>query len=170
MTRFTLIAITAAVVAYHAVTTAASASPITYELEGVTAKFVDNTETDVFTGTFTYDASTTTLSSVSITVSGPVDPGVFNIPGNRPLPFSYQIQFSDSSYTWIMSFEDTLNVSPDLLSTVFECTNGVDCPNGSAGSPLTNGVTGAAVVPEPASLTLLLSALVGLGAVRRKRT
>jgi hypothetical protein len=169
MTRLTLIAIMAAVVAYQATTNSASASPITYDLVGVTAAFADNTETDYFSGTFTYDASTAVLSAVSITVSGPVDAGFFTTAGNRALPFNNQIQFSDSSYTWIMSFWNTsfslpvvpLDVSPDQLSAVYNSDN-----------ILTNGVTGAAVAtPLPAALPLLATGIGAMGLLgwRRKR-
>jgi hypothetical protein len=76
-----LTALAIAATAYLAAPTSATASPIAYTLSGVTATYFDNLtqtfNTDTFTGGFTFDASTTTETNVSITADGPVDPGTY---------------------------------------------------------------------------------------------
>ena len=165
MNKIMLIAFVAAIVAYQATTTSASASPITYDLVGVTAKFANNTETDVFSGTFTLDPSTFGLSAVSITVSGPVSPGSYTIPAALLNPFNeFQIEFSDSfGSTWNMSFFDIFADASNPLQAVFN----------PALTDQTNGVTGEAVpeTPLPAALPLFATGLGAMGLLgwRRKR-
>jgi hypothetical protein len=165
MNKITLIAFVAAIVAYQATTTSASASSITYELVGVSANFANNTETDVFSGTFTLDLSTFDLSAVSITVSGPVVSGTFTTPlvVSSSLLKPQQIEFSDGgSNTWIMQFLNIFADASNPLSAVFD-----------SASVLTNGVTGEAVpeTPLPAALPLFATGLGALGLLgwRRKR-
>jgi hypothetical protein len=163
MTRLTLIAIMAAVVGYQATTTSASASPITYDLVGVTAAY--NTETDVFSGSFTLDPSTYDLSAVAITVSGDgPDTGSFDTPDPRPFPeYQYQVEFADSSGDmWILSFFDIFADASNPLSAIYN----------SDPTVLTNAVTGEAVpTPLPAALPLFAAGLGALGLFgwRRKR-
>ena len=56
----------------------ANASPITYDLIGVSANFAPNS-TDTLTGTFTFDPSTDITNSANIEVSGPVIPGDYTL-------------------------------------------------------------------------------------------
>jgi hypothetical protein len=76
-----LAALAVAATAYSATPTPALAAPITYTLSGVTATYFDNVTqtfvTDTDTGSFTFDASDTTETNVSVIVTGPASPGTY---------------------------------------------------------------------------------------------
>ena len=133
----------------------------------MTAAFADNTETDVFSGSFTFDPSTYDLSAAVITVTsgdGGPDTGSFDTPDQLSFPeYAYQVEFADSSGdTWILSFFDIFADVSNPLSAVYN----------SDPTVLTNGVTGEAVpTPLPAALPLFATGLgvMGLLGWRRKR-
>jgi hypothetical protein len=133
---------------------AARASPMSYVFAPGASTVLDG-DTETITGSFTFDTTTNIQTAVSIVLSGPApysgtytsasasnSASDFVATGTPTLPF-YPVIFVD--------FADDLNVTYDpLTSVVWEsATTFTD----------STAVTGAAVVPEPAGLALLGTAL-----------
>jgi hypothetical protein len=127
----------------------ATASPVTYSLEGVTATFAPS-EVDTLTGTFTFDPSGPTLDSVDILVAGTgFGPGTYESNTPEPQPAGLELiltppTLSESVEQLQISFLNPLTTSSDQVVQVgFETVL-------AGGS--TRNVTGEAVsvaVPAP---------------------
>jgi hypothetical protein len=136
----------------------AVATPITYTLSDVTANFALGTVD--LAGTFTFDPTTTILSSIDVVATGPTtiliaSPETFDLPQGAT-GISFDAAASTTGGFLETVFTAVLRAAP---TTVFEVL--VD-----AGDTLE--VTGFAVpsvvpvVPEPSALALLGTALAGL--------
>lgn len=135
--------------------TPAAATPITYTLSGVTATFVPF-GTDTLTGSFSFDPSTITLDSEDITVTGPFQPGNYNITQSAS-PSSISAYNNGLTVLMEIGFASNLGTTSDSITSVIFFGSII----GTSGS---SSVTGSAVpasnaVPEPASLALLGGAL-----------
>lgn len=142
------------------VPTAASASPIDYALAGTTATF-GTAGTDTLTGTFTFDASGPTLNAVDIAVTGPIEPGTYDMIPTQVSDSAIQARNPGQFIT--LGFASPLTGGIDPLIQVIFAT-----PFGSVG-PFSSAVTGEAVpTPEPAPLPVLGGAC-GLFLLTRRR-
>jgi hypothetical protein len=152
-----------------AASTTSRASPITYELSGVTGIFPLGTVT--LTGNFTYDPASSTLDSVSITATGPTtllntSPETFDVVLGEGLRF---IAIRDPApvppFTIVLRFSDALGgLSPNRI-VGFDVGNGVSDFS-------TSDVTGAATplaVPEPSGIVLLAGGVSIMYAARKLR-
>jgi len=134
----------------------ATATPIVYDLSGVTATIPAGTVT--LTGTFTFDPSTTTLDSTNITATGPLtiltaSPDIFDFPEGA---------FSNGILTAAISTRDDLEITfSSTLGLTADPIERVRLDTAPfAGT--TVDVTGDAVptaTPEPSALALLSAAL-----------
>jgi hypothetical protein len=137
---------------YLGAAAAASASPITYKLIDATATSPLGTDTLSGTFTFTPDGPDSILDAVRITVTGPVAPGVYDI----PFPATgYSAAINVAPYPYLsVGFFAALGDVPDPLTRVtIEYADFVS-----------STVTGYAdpVTPLPAALPLFGSVL-GIG-------
>jgi hypothetical protein len=116
----------------------ANAMPITYDLVGVTATFLD-VDTETLTGNFTFDPTTTTLSAANIFLGGPALPmggavgnalsisptftGISNtgnfggfIDGSNQIVISSHQEGTGIFAYLVLSFSTDLGLSADALS------------------------------------------------------
>jgi hypothetical protein len=143
----------------------ANATAVTYDLSNVTATFGSD-GTDTITGSFTYD-STTQSGTADFTVTGPVLPDGYSAPGGAQQA-STQIEAEKNSdeFAMALNFVDGLAMVSDALSLVSFNPNCPECGT----QAVSTAVTGEAVpqlAPEPMSVALLISGLLGIGVARR---
>jgi len=160
----------------EAVAVSASATPITYALSDATATF-DSEGTLDLTGRFTFNPATDLLSSVNITVTGPI---IFPLQFT-PIQYTTPVHGSsdeitgqtisgDLRYQLTLVFASPLidaNVPVDLILINRAPTSGTGFVFNR-----TSSVTGSAIptsVPEPATLGLMVLGLLGAGFAGRKR-
>ncbi len=155
----------------------ANASPITYDLVGVSATFDDisGSFTNTFSGNFTFDPTTVTLSAADIIASGDLLVGEI-LPYKTPA-FSFNNQINVFSFGFneiALVFTTPLDSSPNSISSVVIfnvglgfCESGADyCISSSAAGQVIPEAT-----PVPAALPLFAGGLgaIGLLGWRRKR-
>ena len=145
-----------------------NASPITYDLVGVTATF-GIFGTDTITGIFTFDPSTDTTNSANFEVSAPYLPGAYTLglqlaPLNSVIQADGTIADHTAAQAVILFFDAPLMNTPD---GVFQIGFGFPVDNVCCTWVYLNGtaVTGEAVpqTPLPATLPLFATALGALG-------
>lgn len=165
------------IAAYQVAPTAATASPITYQLIGVTATFgsgpVGPAGEDTITGSFTYDPTTTTLDTVNVTIAGPVGASTYTIPESAfvaagpPTETDISFQNGTATYTAVLDFTGALGVGeyPAISLLIV-----LPSPHFGEGQ-LSQSATGFAATPLPAALPLFGTGLgvIGLLGWRRKR-
>ncbi len=161
--------------------TLAVAGPMSWSLTGAT--FDDGTSA---TGSFTYDASTDTVQSYSITVqngavsaftynagdsflNGPILTG--NVSSSNYGPNELWVEADDGSQGLVINFASLLTNAGGTVSIL---TGGADVTNSSWESDQNSdqrNLTGGEVttVPEPTTLALFGIALAGLFAATRRR-
>jgi hypothetical protein len=142
------------------------AGATTYTLSGASATF--GADTVNFTGNFTFDPATDTLTAVNITITGPADLAVDNLKSSPDLATglgladAQDITFTDQfAFVWTLRFLNPLGSTPDSLVGVF----------GSTAGNATSAAGEANPTPLPAALPLFATGLAGLGLIswRRKR-
>jgi hypothetical protein len=139
-----------------------SASPIDYTLSGVTATFGPGSftsgGTDDLTGSFTWDPLTDGLSAISVTVTGAVLPGSFDVPNSGfegPPVTAIEGQVGGPGTNILeLIFDNPLGNVPDPLNYIV-----IVATPGSARSEAATGYAVPATTPEPASLPVLSAAL-----------
>jgi hypothetical protein len=145
------------------------ASPITYDLVGVTADFSNvGLGTDTLTGEFVFDPSQNAFSLPNITVTGPLDPGVYQsfIASSSSPPLELQEQSGPN--VLFLAFGNPANGFIPLTGDTLITTVGLTISPGVADD--VGAVTGSAnPTPLPAALPLFGTALGGLGLLGWRR-
>lgn len=165
-----------AAVAVFLFMSSAGAVPVVWQLNDVTIA-----DGSIATGTFTFDADTSTYSNISITSTGTNGWGSFYdqiAPGAVSL--ADQVGFNDGGTFFFGLIFDTgltnsggnvgIYVSPGAYGASLEATCVFECqfPDPETFRSITGGYVSA--VPLPAAVWLFGSALAGLGWMRKKRT
>ncbi len=121
------------------------------------------------TGTFTYDISTDSLTNVVVTLTGSTYAGSYNeafSPWNTASELG--LATTANSYLLQLEFGANLDGSPVPLSTM----GGYNGPLGNEENVFTTGgveYASTSDVPEPATMAVLATGLMGLGWMRRQR-
>jgi PEP-CTERM motif-containing protein len=148
---------------YYAVPTPAVAAPIVYTLS---PPITDLSLGYTLTGDFTFDPSGPTLDTVDLTATSPLNPQFDAIYTSPTSATADSITASDPSIAGsilVLTFQDPLSASPDPIAAISTTLFSSVAPT----------VTGSAdpvpSVPEPASVVLLATGLLGFAAYRQRR-
>ena len=160
------------------VATSANATPITYTWDAGTSFTLSDGATATMAGTFTVNPPGTTLTGANITITGGVaqddamyDPSttLSGFDGNATI--TYYSEGDDNPLE--ITFNVDLNTSPtpqDITVESVFLVNDMGTPlsstSVSGGAQLNSSVS---TVPEPASIVLFVSALLGLGFLARRK-
>ena len=172
MKKAPILAFLIAAISFQVGPTAATASPITYQLIGVMASF-GSTGTDTITGNFTYDPTTTTLDAVNIMISGSVGASTYTVPETVYVqagpPTETEISFDNgaNTYSATLDFIGLLGIGDYAVASLLIVLPPFHFGEGQ----LSQSATGFAATPLPAALPLFGTGLGGLGLLgwRRKR-
>jgi hypothetical protein len=175
-----------------AVSTVLGLSPRTAEANIVTYRFVNASAsfiTDQFSapgassftlninGTFSYDLINLVATAVDVTLSGPIPPIISQF---EAYPYTDDILVAGGGFSGFppraftaqnSPFDDQLTVGfEDPFSNAADRVNAFDMTSPAYGSFTEIAVTGMIVrIPEPASIAVFGTALVGFGVMRRRR-
>jgi hypothetical protein len=92
---------------------AASAAEITYVLSPSVMFNPPGGGTDTITGTFMFDPSGPTLKSVDLTVTGPLNPGTYDVPGGA---LADTIVADSATAFFTLFFQNKLGNAPDNVT------------------------------------------------------
>jgi hypothetical protein len=151
--------------AWLAAPTLSNATPINYTFSSNASVTFSDGNAEAISGTFTADTATTTLSNISITLTGPTpEEGTYN---NSVLFTGNNMQLTGGGAEFVnLVFTSPLNISPDPLSSNTAAL--ICCMNNHPFGVNTSSISGSAIfasstaAPEPSALALLITALAGL--------
>ena len=155
MKLFLYASLTAASIVASAAPGSAVAAPIIYDLSGASVTY-SNGNTDTLTGNFIFDPTTTTLSAINISESGPAPgPNLFSQP-TFASPSGIEGSSALDSQGLDIAFQASLGSVPDNLQSVL-----TDGPSGLFGSIAVTGSANPVIpaTPIPPAVTLFGSAL-----------